>query len=130
LQDTSVLAERQGGLNWKYLESTTGEDFDTYRVTPNASRAREQWKAIVTVNDVPYETEPLIFTNVDSSIETSSLDSLNEITFRLLRAQTDENGITNIVEDNSLRDFYVYDENNYVLKDKDNVRYNDYWYYV
>jgi hypothetical protein len=36
----------------------------------------------------------------------------------------------NLVEDTTLRDFYVYDENNRVLKDKDNFSYADRWYYV
>jgi len=96
---------------------------------------------------VPYTTDPLIFTNVDTTVETAAYDTLNEITLRFLREDTvevhkedegydfddeDDNVevVTNIIEDNTLRDFYVYDENNRVIKDKDNVSYADRWYYV
>jgi len=141
------LPSRQGGVNWKYLESTTGENYSEYVVTPDATRTRDQWKAIVSVNNVPYTTDPLIFTNVDTTVETAAYDTLNEITLRFLREDTvevhkedegydfddeddDVEVVTNIIEDNTLRDFYVYDENNRVIKDKDNVSYADRWYYV
>lgn len=141
------LPSRQGGVNWKYLGPTTGENYNEYVVIPDATRARDQWKAIVSVNNVPYTTDPLIFTNVDTTVETAAYDTLNEITLRFLREDTvevhkedegydfddeDDNVevVTNIIEDNTLRDFYVYDENNRVIKDKDNVSYADRWYYV
>ena len=145
-QDGDILAERQGGVNWAYLETTapvynidsddiTSDSYNKYIVTPDATKARDQWKAIVSVNNIPYTTEPLIFTNVDTSVETAAFETLNEITLRFLREEEIYNEETdtttiNIVEDNTLRDFYVYDENNRVLKDNTNVSYAEHWYYV
>jgi len=36
----------------------------------------------------------------------------------------------NIVEDNTLGNFYVYDENNLCIYDDENIRYSDKWYYI
>jgi len=71
-------------------------------------------------------SEPLVFTNVDSTIETHADDLVNEVIFRFLREN--ENG--NLVEDDDIGVFNVYDESNLCIKDENNINYAAKWYYV
>lgn len=129
-QDTTSLPERQGGLNWKYL-GVQGLDSFTLTVVPNIEKAKDKWKAIVSVSNVPFATEPLVFTNRDINIETEAFDSLNEVVFKILHESFSE--VTpdgTIVEDNTLRNFYVYDINNRALTDELNRKYSAIDYYL
>ena len=129
-QDTTKLEERQGGLNWAYLGSGNANNF-TYTVVPDISKAKEKWKAIVSFDSVPFETEPLIFSNRDINVETEAFDSLNEVVFKILHESFSEqtpDGV--IVEDNTLRNFYVYDINDRALKDELNRSYSAIDYYI
>lgn len=129
-QDTTSLPERQGGLNWKYL-GVQGLDSFTLTVVPNIEKAKDKWKAIVSVSNVPFATEPLVFTNRDINVETEAFDSLNEVVFKILHESFSE--VTpdgTIVEDNTLRNFYVYDINNRALTDELNRKYSAIDYYL
>ena len=145
-QNTELLEERQGGASWKYLSefnplatrmNDQGQTIDykasqfSIQVTPDASKAREQWKAIVSVGNVPFSTDPIVFTNVDKDVETETFDTLNEVVFRILHEEfNDQANIYNIVEDNQLRDFYVYDINGRAIQNENGRRYSDLDYYV
>lgn len=145
-QDTTNYAERQGGINWDWLEEErtpaldenneqildeNGKPVYNYNkfiidVVPDISTAREQYRAILEYNQIPLRSDPLEMWNVDQSIVTATDDLTNEIVFRLLREDKDGN----IVEDNTLGNFYVYDENNLCIYDDENIRYSDKWYYI
>jgi hypothetical protein len=55
-------------------------------------------------------TEPVIFSNYDQSLYSEADTMINEVTFRLLREAVDDQGNITIIEDNSLGNFFVYDE--------------------
>lgn len=138
-QDTTQLAERQGGASWKYLgeynPSISGKDYKgsqfSISVIPDIKKAKDKWKAVVSVGNVPYSAEPLVFTNRDTRVESESFDSLNEVVFRILHEEfSDQANQFNIVEDNQLRDFYVYDINGYAIKNENNRLYSDIDYYL
>ena len=138
-QDTTQLAERQGGASWKYLggynPKIEGKDYNgsqfSISVIPDIKKAKDKWKAVVSVGNVPYSTEPLVFTNRDTRVESESFDSLNEVVFRILHEEFSEQANEfNIVEDNQLRDFYVYDINGYAIKNENNRLYSDIDYYL
>lgn len=157
-QDATKLYERQGGINWKHIEQQkeglvtddNGEEvaglvddyvyFD-YTVTPDVLKAKDQWKVGVMLNNHMYMAEPLIFSNADKTVASAGPDTLNEVTFRLLRQvpghnySDQQNTVASlrsydIIEDNNIGNFYVYDENGKVLKNDENVFYSDVWYYI
>lgn len=153
-QNATILAERQGGANWKYLGDYNGTvttlvddcgdddpENDVYKtdykdtfsivVEPNVLKAKDRWKAVVSVGNVPYSTEPLIFTNIDTNVETEAFDTLNEVVFRILHEEfNDSANIYNIVEDSTLRDFYFYDINDTAIRNENNRLYSDIDYYL
>ena len=77
-------------------------------------------------NNIPIRSDQLIFTNIDDTIETHADDIVNEVIFRFLRE--DENG--NLVEDDNIGVFNVYNESNLCIKDENNISYAAKWYYV
>ena len=127
-QDSSDLRYRYAGPNWEYLS----EFDDKFKITvlPDFGEARERWKAIVVFNGVPFTSEPLEFTNFDSTIDEKKQDQTNEVVFRLLREKLDGEGNFVVQEDNNLSNFFVYDENNMCIKNDDNVRWADIDYYI
>ena len=121
--------------------------YTEYVVTPDVLKAKDQWKVGVMLDNHMYTSAPLVFTNADKTVETAAIDSINEVVFRLLRQTPGETyqkkasefshneslfGLSSydIVEDNTLSNFYVYDKNGKVLKNVDNVYYSDIWYYI
>lgn len=121
--------------------------YTEYVATPDVLKAKDQWKVGVMLDNHMYTSAPLVFTNADKTVETAAIDSINEVVFRLLRQTPGETyqkkasefshneslfGLSSydIVEDNTLSNFYVYDKNGKVLKNVDNVYYSDIWYYI
>ena len=153
-QDTTIIEQRQGGVNWEYLAYEYVDDvkeetvwvndepetvevpYHAYTkfaidVTPDIAKAKEKWKVIVSVGGVPYISEPLIFYNYDQTVEQAELESVNEVVFRILRETIDEKtGKKMLKEDNSLDQFLVYDENGNCLKNDDNLKWSQIWFYI
>lgn len=132
-QDTSQYAWRQGGVNWKWLENQCSFDngnqiYNKFSIDvfPDIAKAQEKYRVVLEYNNVPLRSEPLVFTNIDSTIETHADDLVNEVIFRFLREN--ENG--NLVEDDDIGVFNVYDESNLCIKDENNISYAAKWYYV
>lgn len=132
-QDTSQYAWRQGGVNWKWLENQCSFDngnqiYNKFSIDvfPDIAKAQEKYRVVLEYNNVPLRSESLVFTNVDSTIETHADDLVNEVVFRFLREN--ENG--NLVEDDDIGVFNVYDESNLCIKDENNISYAAKWYYV
>lgn len=155
-QDTTLLTHKYGGVNWEFLEdeklthqarivkqvneetgevTSTTEYYDTYgkfniEVVPNIERAKEKWKAIVVCKGVPYTSTPLVFTNIDTGVETDAIDRVNEIAFRILRETVDDKGNLVLKEDNSLTSFFVYDENGRAIESDENLNWAEIWFYI
>lgn len=134
VQDITVLAEKQGGVNWKFLSGICDDEqiYNQFTCTvyPDITRAKEKWKVIFEYNSVPYVSDPIVFSNVDTTVETQALDAANEVVFRLLRESINENGDKVIIEDSSLGNFFVYDENNVVIENDENVPWSSLWFYI
>ena len=131
-QDIDDLAQRQGGANWKLLDiPIEDENFNQLVVTPNFEQSVEKWRAIISFDTTILNSNIIAFNNIDQSVETKINESNNEVILRLLKAEYDNNNeIKTIVADENLRDFFVYDENNRVLKDENNISYSNKWYYA
>ena len=132
-QDVSVYAWRQGGINWKWLENQCSIENEqnvynkfSINVQPDIAKAQEKYRVVLEYNSVPLRSDPLVFTNVDQNIETHADDLVNEIVFRFLREDADGN----LIEDNNIGVFNVYDQSNLCIKDENNISYAAKWYYV
>ena len=95
---------------------------------------KERFKVVVAWEGSYEVSEPIIFENIDSTKADPTVDSTNEIVFRLLRRETTKNALGeeeySIIEDNSIGNFYVYDENNQCIKNQNNEFYSDIYYYI
>lgn len=95
---------------------------------------RERFKAVIAWEGTYEVSEPIVFQNVNSEIANNLAAANNEVIFRLLRTETykDSQNVTQtrLVEDNSIGNFYVYDENNNVIKNDEEVYYSDVYYYI
>lgn len=136
LHDEKSLARSRiaayAGYDYTYLS-----DFDdafTINCVLDASLYRERFRVVVAWEGTYEVSEPLVFQNVRANIDSDNAAAMNPIVFRLLRTETykDSNEIvqTKLVEDNSIANFFVYDENNSVIKNDDEVYYSDIYYYI
>lgn len=147
-EEAGELYWRLAPPNWKYLP-----DYDNQfqiLVCPSIAKSKEKYMAIVSFNGTFEKSEALTFTNI------VDVDSLNEALAanknyifkfyrpateaeKALHAGNEENmfafqnqAIENewLIEDNTIGSFFVYDENNRVLKNEDEIRYSDIEYYA
>lgn len=151
--DVAPLEEEAGELywrlappNWKYLPDYNNQF--QIQVCPNIAKSKEKYMAIVSFSGTFEKSEALTFTNI------VDVDSLNEALAanknyifkfyrpataaeRELHAGNEENvfayGSVNgdwLIEDDTIGNFFVYDENNRVLKNEDEIRFSDIEYYA
>ncbi len=100
------------------------------KVALDPGKVKERFKACVVFNSVPYMSEPVIFSNYNQNLYSELDDVLNEVTFRILKESVNDNGDLVIVEDNSLTNFLVYDQQGIAIQDDNNVSYDNIWYYL
>ena len=135
-------------VNWKYMGSQYDNQFQV-EVCPSINKSREKYLAIVSFNGTYEKSDAITFTNI------VDVDSLNEALaanknyiFKFYRPATKAevervpeesrgveffcgDGAGNwLVEDNTIGTFFVYDENNNVLKNEDEIRFSDITYYA
>ena len=121
-----------GGYDYELLPEYT-DQFEISRQM-DIEVYRERYKAVV-VWEGSYEiSDPIVFQNVNSSVAEDLTAANNEVIFRLLRTETykDEAGVKHerLIEDNSIGNFFVYDENNQCIKNDEEVFYSDIFYYI
>lgn len=153
-QDTTDIRQRYAGVNWQFMNDYDSDDevqninvtyhkhynddneevkdYDVFKcnVRLDAGKVKERFKACVVCKDVPYMTEPVIFSNYDQSLYSEADTMINEVTFRLLREAVDDQGNITIIEDNSLGNFFVYDEQNVSIVNDDNIKWSNIWFYI
>lgn len=128
LQRISIMA----GLDYRLILDAT-DQFE-YTTQMDIQNYKERFKVVVAWDGTYEVSDPIEFTNVDTSILQDLQAARNEIVFRLLRSEKykDNNGQYKIrvVEDNALGNFFVYDENNEAIKNENNEKYSELWYYI
>lgn len=134
-------AEKYGGLSWKPKPFDQEGIVDTFAysdnkanysldVIPSRDKIREKYRALVLTNNTPIRSNILQFTNRDVNVA-ASFESLYDIVFRFLKGTVSDQGTQmKIVQDNSIGNFFVYDENNDIISDEHGVPYSDMPYYV
>ena len=144
-QDTDQLVYKYGGVNWAFLEeekifyeliddSDIVHRYQMYgkfdiTVQPDIQKAVEKWKAVVVCKGVPYASTPIVFKNVDGSIENNP-DYVNDVVIKILHETLDNEGNNIIKENNSLTNFYVYNEEGQCIQDEDGRNWSDLWFYA
>lgn len=141
LDDNAPVAARLGGLNWEYMP-----EFDnkfTIEVVPSIAKNKERYKAIIHHTRTYTTSNIVTFENVrDVESMQEILAANSEMVFRFLRPATaielaeyadrEDSPIVygSLIEDDSVTNFYVYDENNRTLKNSDEAWFSDLKYYV
>lgn len=121
----STSPEKYGGVNWEYLE-----DFDnnfSIDIKPDFSLSREKYKVVV-AHDGVHTTSDIL--TIQNSEDIEGFTANDEIIIKCLRTATDNNGNRVLVEDDAITTFYVYDENNRVLKNDEQEVFSDIDYYL
>lgn len=123
--EDSTSPEKYGGVNWEWLK-----DFDnqfSITVKPDSKLSREKYKVAV-AHDGVYTVSDIL--TLQNSEDVEAFTANDEIIFKCLRAVTDMQGNVTLVEDDAIDTFYVYDENNRVLKNDNLEAYSSVDYYL
>lgn len=127
--------ERYGGNNWTFIPALT--DNFTYTLKPRGYKSREKIKVVIQHDGSHTTSDELILTNtMDIEAEfanNAKNDAIVIKCFRLAKEKDDEgkwNGSYEAIEDNSMNSFYIYDENNTILYNDDDERYDAHEYYL
>ena len=127
--------ERYGGNNWTFIPALT--DNFTYTLKPRGYKSREKIKVVIQHDGSHTTSDELIITNtMDIEAEfanNAKNDAIVIKCFRLAKEKDDEgkwNGSYEAIEDNSMNSFYIYDENNTILYNDDDERYDAHEYYL
>ena len=123
--EDSTSPEKYGGVNWEWLK-----DFDnqfSITVKPDSKLSREKYKVAVAHDGVYTVSDVLTLQNFE---DVEAFTANDEIIFKCLRAVTDMQGNVTLVEDDAIDTFYVYDENNRVLKNDNLEAYSSVDYYL
>ena len=127
--------ERYGGANWTFLPGAT--DLFNINIKPRADKSREKIKVVVQ-HDGTYTTSKELILKNTRDIEAefganAANDSVILKCFRLKKTYDEDHkwtGNYEAVEDGSANSFHVYDENNTILYNDDNERFDEHDYYL
>lgn len=134
--DYEAKIERYGGTNWTFIPGMT--DTFVQNIIPRGEKSREKFKIVIQHHGTHTTSTELVLKNsrdVESEIAGNARnDSIIIKCFKLKKKLNDDGEWINdeytAVEDGSLNAFYVYDENNNILVNDDNERFDAHEYYV
>lgn len=127
--------ERYGGEHWTFLPYATDDFALTF--IPRGDKSREKFKVVVQHDGTHTTSEEIVFKN-NRDIEAELLDGAKNDAviikcFKLEKIKNETNTWTGeyaAVEDGSINAFHVYDENNTILHNDDNERFDEHYYYL
>lgn len=120
--DENNLAHKLGGIYWRPIET----NLMLLTTDMLINRTLTKFKAIISYQGHNLTSNILTFTNEqDMDGKNSDLARNNKIILRC--AKLDEEGLQ---DDDAIGDFYVYDENNNILADDNNVLFSNVRYYI
>ena len=128
--------ERYAGANWTFIPAWTDSFNNTF--IPRGHRSREKFKVVVHHDGTHTTSKELVFTNlIDIEAEIAAgarNDAIVLKTFKLQKVRDAKNEWVNgqyeAIEDGSINAFHVYDENNTILYNDDNERFDEHYYYM
>ena len=127
--------ERYGGEHWTFLPYATDDFALTF--IPRGDKSREKFKVVVQHDGTHTTSEEIVFKN-NRDIEAELLDGAKNDAviikcFKLEKIKNETNTWTGeyaAIEDGSINAFHVYDENNTILYNDDNERFDEHYYYL
>lgn len=126
--DESKYPHKFGGLYWRPID-INGELIKT--IEPNLDRSRDRFKAVIHYNGTYITSNVLVFTNYfDVDTAKSDLAKNDKVILRCAVLGEDQDGTTRLIDDDSIGNFYVYDENNNVLANDKNELFSNVRYYI
>ena len=132
--DEENYSHKLGGNYWKpypVLENPQLKE-DTpisFTVVPNKDKAKERYKAVIHYDGAYITSNVFIFQNCNKSIE-SDRANLARNDRIILRCATLSEDTKYLQEDDSIGNFFVYNENNNVLTNDNNILFSDVRYYI
>lgn len=137
VSSSQPLPQKLAGINWKYLPEH--DDKFEIVVTPSIDRVRERYKVIAYHNGLYEVSNILVFRNETNKDEQNQTLAYNDtIILKCLRPEIrvekdinqDEYEVAQLVVDDTLGNFYVYDKTGQVLENEDGERFSNIIYYI
>lgn len=126
--DETIYAHKFGGLYWRPIDMDGQLNKE---ITPNIDRSKDRFKAVIHYGGTYITSNVLIFTNyVDIDAAKADLAKNDKVILRCALLGEDAEGVTRLIDDDAIGDFYVYDENNNVLANDKNELFSNVRYYV
>ena len=137
LYDYDNYRHRFGGMYWRPFdvdESQVFLDNDplTFVVSPDVQKNVSKYKAVIHYDSTYVTSNIITFANVEA-VETNNanLARNDKVILRIAQIRkVKDDGSTVLETDDTLGNFFVYDENNSVLTNSDNIRFSDVKYFV
>lgn len=103
----------------------------TQVVIPDISKNKERYKVVIYYSGTHITSDVLIFNNCNNPEDAASdLARNNKVILRCSKFVKDENDNLVLTGDDSIGDFYVYNENNEILTDDDNKLFSEVIYFI
>ena len=127
--------ERYGGDNWTFIPAAT--DSFSFEMVPRGYKSKERFKVVIQHDGSHTTSNELAFQNtldIEAELANNAKNSNVILKCYKLKKVRDDNGewlgTYEAVEDNSINSFHVYDENNTILYNDDDERFDQHEYYL
>ena len=127
--------ERYGGYSWTFIPAAT--DNFSFAMTPRGYKSKERFKVVIQHDGSHTTSNELVFQNtLDIEAELANNAKNSNIIlkcYKLKKVRDDDGkwlGTYEAVEDNTINSFHVYDENNAILYNDDDERFDQHEYYL
>ena len=126
--DETNYSHKFGGLYWRPID-TEGELIKV--IQPDTNRSKDRFKAVIHYGGTYITSNVLVFTNyIDVDVENANLAKNDKVILRCALLGEDSDGVTRLIDDDSIGNFFVYDENNNVLANDNNELFSNVRYYI
>lgn len=116
--------ERYGGEGWTFLPYAI--DNFNIKLMPRGNKSREKVKVVIQHDGTHTTSKELILNNLrDVEAELAGSSRNDKVVIKCFRLRQNV-----AIEDNSINTFHIYDENNKILYNDDNERFDEHPYYL
>lgn len=116
--------ERYGGEGWTFLPYAI--DNFNIRLMPRGNKSREKVKVVIQHDGTHTTSKELVLNNLrDVEAELAGSSRNDKVVIKCFRLRQNV-----AIEDNSINTFHIYDENNKILYNDDNERFDEHPYYL
>lgn len=130
--DIENLSHRLGGNYWRPIDVVHPETGAiTLTVTPDRDMNKQRYKAIIRFQGSSLVSNVLVFTNTATpETDRENLARNDKIILRCAVLKEDEDGNITLLPDDAIGNFFVYNENNHILANDDNVLFSNVKYFI